>query len=105
MLLEKEEEREIVPFGENAFKAIKNYIKVRPIFLPKGINSKYMFPSSGIKGYLTSRRFAQLLKNTVTRTSFSHLSVSPHILRHTFATHMLSGGADLRVLQRNIGPC
>ena len=93
----------IVPFGFNALKAIKNYIEIREIFINNKKNSLFMFPSLGKQGYLTARRFSQLLKEVSIKAKLSHLSISPHILRHSFATHMLSGGADLRVLQEILG--
>ena len=93
----------IVPFGINALKAIKNYINIREFFLKKKKNSSFMFPSISKQGYLTARRFSQILKEVAIKANLSHLSISPHILRHSFATHMLSGGADLRVLQEILG--
>lgn len=93
----------IVPFGINALKAIKKYIGIRELFIKNKNNSSFMFPSIGKQGYLTARRFSQLLKEVSIKAELSHLSISPHILRHSFATHMLSGGADLRVLQEILG--
>ena len=93
----------VVPFGINALKAIKKYIGIRELFIKNKNNSSFMFPSIGKQGYLTARRFSQLLKEVSIKAELSHLSISPHILRHSFATHMLSGGADLRVLQEILG--
>jgi integrase/recombinase XerD len=93
----------IVPFGIHALKAIKNYINIRELFIKNKKKSSFMFPSIGHQGYLTARRFSQLLKEVSIKANLSHLSISPHILRHSFATHMLSGGADLRVLQEILG--
>jgi len=99
----KGDKERIVPFGIHALKAIKNYINIREIFIKNKKNSPFMFPSIGKQGYLTARRFSQLLKEISIKVNLSHLSISPHILRHSFATHMLSGGADLRVLQKILG--
>ncbi len=93
----------VVPFGINALKAIKKYIGIRELFIKNKNNSSFMFPSIGKQGYLTARRFSQLLKEVSIKAELSDLSISPHILRHSFATHMLSGGADLRVLQEILG--
>jgi len=93
----------IVPFGFHALKAIKNYINIRDFFIKNKKNSSFMFPSKSKQGYLTARRFSQLLKEISIKAKISHLSISPHTLRHSFATHMLSGGADLRVLQEILG--
>jgi len=93
----------IVPFGIHALKAIKNYINIRELFIKNKKNSSFMFPSIGKHGYLTARRFSQLLKEIAIKANLSNLPISPHILRHSFATHMLSGGADLRVLQEILG--
>jgi len=93
----------IVPFGKHALNAIKNYINIRKFFIKNQSSSSFMFPSVGKNGYLTSRRFSQLLKEVSVKAGLAHLSISPHILRHSFATHMLTGGADLRVLQEILG--
>jgi integrase/recombinase XerD len=77
---------------------------VRPRFLPKGAKQNpWLFPSRGQGGRLTPRRFAQLLEEAALAAGVDPGKVSPHVLRHAFATHLLEGGADLRVVQTLLG--
>ncbi|MFM5906661.1 MAG: tyrosine-type recombinase/integrase, partial [Novosphingobium sp.] len=68
---------------------------------PEG--SKLLFPSRGEKGHLTRIRLFQMLRELAGRAGIAPEKLSPHVLRHAFATHLLEGGADLRVLQTLLG--
>ncbi len=65
--------------------------------------SRFLFPARGAEGHLTRMRFHGLVKEVALRAGLNPERVSPHVLRHAFATHLLAGGADLRVIQTLLG--
>jgi integrase/recombinase XerD len=94
----------LAPLNDAARTAVKAYLEVRAGFLPKGVkDSPWLFPSRGKGGRLTARRVSQLLEDAAIAAGLDRAAVSPHVLRHAFATHLLEGGADLRVIQTLLG--
>jgi integrase/recombinase XerD len=85
----------MVPVGGRAQAALSRWLAVRP-------EGKFLFPSRK-GGHLTRVRLFQLVKGLAARAGIAPEKVSPHVLRHAFATHLLEGGADLRVLQTLLG--
>lgn len=89
----------MVPVSERAKEAIAQWMVVRGA--PSGPAARFLFPSRA--KHLTRVRLYQMLKELALRADIDSNSVSPHVLRHAFATHLLEGGADLRVLQTLLG--
>lgn len=91
----KGSQQRMVPVSTRARQALSRWLEVRE---PGG---KYLFPSRG--KHLSRIRLFQLVKELAARSGIDPAKVSPHVLRHAFATHLLEGGADLRVLQTLLG--
>ncbi|TXL77121.1 site-specific tyrosine recombinase XerD [Vineibacter terrae] len=93
----------LVPLGEPARDAILAWLGARAAGLRPGQTSPYLFPSRSREGHLTRQRFAQLLKELAIAAELDPQRVSPHVLRHAFASHLLAHGADLRSVQLMLG--
>jgi integrase/recombinase XerD len=94
----------LAPLNGAARTAVKAYLPARNRFLaPRDKANPWLFPSRGKSRALTPRRFAQLLDEAALDAGIDPAKVSPHGLRHAFATHLLEGGADLRAVQKLLG--
>ncbi|AXI46853.1 recombinase XerD [Sulfitobacter sp. SK012] len=108
LILGKGGKERMVPLSPPARDALAAWLTIREEAETKKtprkeLHSRYLFPSRGVSGYLTRHRFYLLIKEFAVSGGVDPSKVTPHTLRHAFATHLLAGGADLRAIQTMLG--
>ncbi len=97
-----------MPLSPPAREALADWLRARDAAEAQGQKagrpaSRFLFPGSGAAGHLTREYFYVLVKQIAVLAGVDPAKVTPHTLRHAFATHLLAGGADLRVIQTLLG--
>ena len=93
----------IVPLNVPAEKALDRWLILREMTLKSGRTNKWLFPSASKTGYLTRDGFFKHLKQIALKAGIAPEKVSPHVFRHSFASHLVAHEADLRSVQKMLG--
>ena len=104
LILGKGKKERYVPLTETAKAATIEYLKVRENLIKnESKGSIFLFPTNSKSSHITRIRFFQILKGVCMKLTIDPNRVSPHVIRHSFATHLLDRGVDLRIIQTSLG--
>lgn len=99
----KGDKERLVIMNDVAVAMLEKYLQYHKLFTTSTKNNIYLFPSRASQGYMTRQNFAILLKKAALNAGLDSQAIAPHVIRHSFASHLLEGGADLRIIQELLG--